>query len=66
MNQLNKILKSFTKTLAQLEDLAETNLRTAVAKEEAAARLHDEADALLDEADAARNAAERLRDLVGI
>ena len=66
MNQLNKILKSFHKTLAQLETLAEDNRRTAVAKEEAAARLHDEADDLLNEADAALNAADKLRDLVGI
>lgn len=65
MNQLNKILKSFHKTLAQLTELAETNRRTATVKEEAANRLHDEADALLEEAAAALNAADRLRDLIG-
>jgi hypothetical protein len=65
MPALNKILKSFNKTLAQLEAVVTTNTNQAASKLALADQLEDEAIALQDEAAKAQGVAKRIRELVG-
>lgn len=65
MPALDEILKTFNKTLAQLEAVVTANTNQAAAKLNLADQLEDEAFALQDEAAKAQGVAKRILELAG-
>lgn len=65
MIQLNKILKTFTKTIDQLEQLTTTNNIEASRNTERIDRLQKKNLILIAEAQAAKETAENLKALIG-
>lgn len=65
MTALHKILKSFNKTLTDLDQLVAQNRSSAKVLEERAADMVLQADNLMDEAQEALAVADRIRELVG-
>lgn len=64
MVQLNKILKSFTRTLDQLEQLIAENHRTAALHGEQIDALQERQGILLSEAEKARSVSNKIKELI--